>query len=56
MHGGCDGNTAMADHIWDNLCTEESNNTIENVVDQAPDQQIDQIETSPIDSFRLVER
>ena len=44
VYGRYDGNTAMADHIWDNLYAEESNNVIENVVDQALDQRINQRE------------
>ena len=44
VHGGYDGNTAVVDHIWDNLYAKESNNVIENVVGQAPDQQTDQRE------------
>ena len=46
VHGGYDGNTAVADHIWENLYAEESNNVIKNMVGQAPDQQTDQREIS----------
>ena len=53
VYGENDGNTAVADHIWENMYAEESNNVIENMVDQVPDQRIDQRERDH--SYRFIQ-